>query len=338
MQAARMKREALAVATGNTVRIFDGASYCPSYKAKGKVLDVQVFNGMLVHCGDYEGICDMLSGQIVAGQGHSWRRMAVHNNKIYAAMHTNKSANYGVYDLMEDRKIAHRPGPTHTLIAWYGAFSREGISEACLWDSGEYTQDLWLDTRLRNLCMNDWSIAHECGKHILAATNMNKEVLFVTRDQVKATSEAACFNKGKPSRIIYTHNTSLLELAQRIFPVDEIAWKKQLLKNVDHLKLNPRDSSMTLSHQIIQHYEKTEGLSAIAVADQNIYIGDRRGRISMIDGNHLCEVHTMKSPIESMCTVPAELYTKGLRQKISRVMSNRHFYAGKSLATKKKAA
>jgi hypothetical protein len=113
--------QALVLASGRSIYIWDYDK--PQFIARrtGRVRDLTVYKDRLVDVGNYDGVRETLSGWPISGRGAAWDCVTsadVNGECLVGGMgHEAYGApiNYGIWDIEKDERIMHRGGPTKIL-------------------------------------------------------------------------------------------------------------------------------------------------------------------------------------------------------------------------------
>lgn len=143
--AQKVEEEALAFSSDRSVYVYrEGGKPACIARRQGRVKALAVYNGRLVDSGNYEGVRDTLTGQVIAGQDRRWNTLAVNlavnaanleltDEHLYGSVYRASEEDYGIWDINVGRIRFLRNGQTTVLF---------GGIENPLIDGGKYIKYL----------------------------------------------------------------------------------------------------------------------------------------------------------------------------------------------------
>lgn len=125
----KVEEEVLAFSSGRSVYVFDdGKPFCIAHRPR-IVRALINYNGRLIDSGNYEGVRDTLTGQVIAGETKAWNGLGIFSELLCGSVANAEEDDYGIWDLNRDEVISSRNGQTTLLFGKLGEV---------LFDSGEY--------------------------------------------------------------------------------------------------------------------------------------------------------------------------------------------------------
>jgi hypothetical protein len=367
---AKLSTEAVAVAAGNHI-------YCYSYSGNvrkiaersGAVRALTIYHNRLLDCGNYKGIRDTLTNELVAGNGDQWSHIATtHYKRDEGSTDRPSELLYGVNDKelnifrLTEHETRGRAG------TYYTAYDRNGqttVLHGCgpiLYDGGKYyyyggRDEKTYEYHVKDSFSEDFLVAFGAATEpvtALASLRGERYTTFWYTTPTTIMKHAWQYPYGGTRELhrLKTPLTQFLHTEPLFAPSqgDLIRRKRtatmhkfsQLTNTaVPELDVSASRWGLHFSQHVVDHIAAHEGYSAVAYAEKLLFVGRATGELATLDAWQTAmpeQVQVFQQPIAALCTINEETFDDGLRQKVTRAIQMRALHAQKRPAALRRAA